>query len=762
MKKILLLSFLVLSCSTFAQYQLQFTTVNQYGNNLYLDNVAVGTQFAVDAGVAAINNIKADTNYALGSAPFVVGPEVAICNFGKNNITSSFTVTMTATPGTYTSTKTISSLSSGQLTTVTFDNVTITPGTALNFAVTTNLTGDLNAANNTLNQYTLYLAGVKRTLLLEEWTSSTCPPCAANNPTVDAFIAARFDSLCAVKYHMNWPAPGDDPMYLYNPTQANDRRNYYGVNSVPHVIMDGLIHPSYPYSVVNSLPDAYSPRTTVGTPVSINVVNTRLPGDTIKADVTVNVVAPLMQGTYYLRVQAIERHIHYATAPGTNGETDFYDVFRKAFPTSLGTTISRTPGTYNFTFKYKLDLPAWVDTMMYTLAFVQNDATKEVLNSGKSRHWLDNSTPVITNVGPVTKPVPAPDYVSAAQPDEVFPGSASMSNIFQYELFETKFPAPGWSIKNPNAGSITFEQFTGANGNIFGGNKSVIMGFYSYSSTNQSDTLYSRIFSDLNEVDSIKFDYAYAMYSSTYLDRLIVKVSNNNGATFPFTIFDKSGAALATAPTTTNNFVPASSSEWATFCYPVAPFVVPVELTSFTGSSVSNGVLLNWTTGSETNNYGFEVQRKSGDQFISVGFVKGNGTTTEIKHYSYSEKALNSGTFAYRLKQVDLNGKADYSDIIEVVVAPHGYYLVQNYPNPFNPTTKISFSLAEDSKVAIMVYNTLGEEVVTLIEKDFAAGTHQIDFNAANLNSGVYFYKLLAVNGAGSKFTDIKKMTLIK
>ena len=105
---------------------------------------------------------------------------------------------------------------------------------------------------------------------------------------------------------MNWPAPGNDPMYLYNPTQANDRRNYYGVNSVPHVIMDGVVNPSYPYSDATSLPGAFYPRKNVGTPIAMSVIDTRIAnGDSVRADITVQVLSPLNPGNYYLRVMQL-------------------------------------------------------------------------------------------------------------------------------------------------------------------------------------------------------------------------------------------------------------------------------------------------------------------------------------------------------------------------------------------------------------------------------------------------------------------------
>lgn len=761
MRKIHFLFLMCFFISIQAQVKVQFNTINGYGNNLYIDNVTIGNRFNTDAAVTGILNINPDTSYVVGSTPITLAPQASVINLGRNNIGSPFTVTMSVTPGGYTSNKNVNSLASGQSTVVTFDNLTITPGQPLNITVTVNLSGDENPTNNSYNQYTLYLAGFQRNVLLEEWTSSTCGPCAANNPTIDAFIAARFDSLVAIKYHMNWPSPGNDPMYLYNPQQANDRRFYYGVNAVPHVIMDGIVNPSYPYSNPPSLPNAFYPRKSVGTPVLLSVTNTRLPGDTIQADVTLQISNQLPAGQYYLRVHAVERHIHYNSAPGTNGETDFYDVFRRAYPNSTGTSIPTAPGTYNFTFKYPLDMAVWVDSMIYTAVFVQNDVTKEVLNAAKSRNYLESDFSITGfDQLPTGKPVVAFDFIESNRNCIIENPQSVLSNFFYYELFDGTFPSQGWTINNPDGG-ITFSQYNGANGPSFDGTKSVRVEFYSYSSSGQNDFLYSPTYNGLNEVDSLKFDWAYAQYSSTYVDRLIVKVSLDGGATYPHTIFDKSGAQLATAPTTTSSFVP-NSNQWATFSYPLAQ-IIPVELTSFTANANSLDVELNWTTATETNNYGFEIQRKASDDFITVGFIKGNGSSTELKNYSFIDKGLTEGTYIYRLKQIDYSGAYQFSDEVEVdVTGPKVFFIEQNYPNPFNPSTKIRFNLAVNSKVTLKVYNLIGEEVAVLINDKLNAGRQEVIFNANNLNSGVYVYKLEAVGEDGSSFISAKKMTLVK
>lgn len=190
---------------------------------------------------------------------------------------------------------------------------------------------------------------------------------------------------------------------------------------------------------------------------------------------------------------------------------------------------------------------------------------------------------------------------------------------------------------------------------------------------------------------------------------------------------------------------------------------IPVELVSFNANVVDNAVRLNWTTATELNNRGFEIQRKSDGEFMAVGFVNGQGTTTETQNYSYTDKNVGVGSYSYRLKQVDYDGKFEYSDVIEVdVTAPAEYSLTQNYPNPFNPATTISFSLKADANVTLKVFNVLGQEVATLINNTLSAGTHNVDFSAAGLNSGVYIYNLVADGVDGSSFNATRKMILNK
>lgn len=186
--------------------------------------------------------------------------------------------------------------------------------------------------------------------------------------------------------------------------------------------------------------------------------------------------------------------------------------------------------------------------------------------------------------------------------------------------------------------------------------------------------------------------------------------------------------------------------------------IVPVELSSFSSNVLGNSVVLNWETKTETNNQGFEIQRKSGNDFFTVGFVNGAGTTTEPKVYSFTNENIVEGTYEYRLKQLDFDGSFSYSEVIKVeVYSTTSFQIQQNYPNPFNPTTKIKFSIPESGFVNISVYNSLGEKVRELVNEIKNSGVFEINFNAGNLSSGVYYARIQSGN-----YSNIIKMNLIK
>ncbi|MFC2093996.1 T9SS type A sorting domain-containing protein [Bacteroidota bacterium] len=194
-------------------------------------------------------------------------------------------------------------------------------------------------------------------------------------------------------------------------------------------------------------------------------------------------------------------------------------------------------------------------------------------------------------------------------------------------------------------------------------------------------------------------------------------------------------------------------------CFRLNGDIVPVELNSFSAINDDNEVKLNWSTATETNNLGFEIERLLQDsQFENIAYVPGWGTTTEMHYYSYIDKGLTAGKYSYRLKQIDFNGSFEYSKVVEVeITAPYEYSLSQNYPNPFNPSTLISYELPISGIVTLKVSDILGNEVETLVNEEKPAGTYEITWLAENLPSGIYFYRLQAAD-----YVQTKKMVLMK
>ncbi len=236
----------------------------------------------------------------------------------------------------------------------------------------------------------------------------------------------------------------------------------------------------------------------------------------------------------------------------------------------------------------------------------------------------------------------------------------------------------------------------------------------------------------------------------------------------PYAVYSSAHLTLITGDARSAPFTPTGSFFSSRALCGVIHYdaIIPVELTSFTASVIDmmneNAVELNWSTASELNNSGFSVERKSvNSEWTSVGFVDGNGTTTQTHNYSYIDKGMEPGSYTYRLKQIDFDGSYTYSAEVEVDVAQPGFFqLVQNYPNPFNPTTTISYHLAAASTVSLKVFDVLGKEVATLIDNELKeAGIHNYQFSSANFRmpSGVYFYRLQA-----GDFVDTKKMILMK
>lgn len=179
-------------------------------------------------------------------------------------------------------------------------------------------------------------AQTSRMVLAESFTSTTCGPCGSQNPAFDALLKSNEDKITSIKYHMNWPAPGNDPMYHHNPTDNNAKRSYYNINSVPHVHLDGNFYNGTP-STINQT--RINNAAAIPSPFEIRMQH-RLSEDQDSVYVTMMIRATeQVTGQLVAHIAVIEKEIHFTSPPGTNGEKDFYNVMKALLPSKNGTSL---------------------------------------------------------------------------------------------------------------------------------------------------------------------------------------------------------------------------------------------------------------------------------------------------------------------------------------------------------------------------------------------------------------------------------------
>ena len=221
----------------------------------------------------------------------------------------------------------------------------------------------------------------ERVLLLESFTNTGCGPCAQYNPAMDALIANNADKIAAIKYHVNWPSAAD-PMYLHNTGENGARTSYYSVNSVPHVVIDGNRYSENPAQLNQNIINQLS---VLESPMELRLT---YEVDEVKNIITVFVMGRAstdIMGSLKLYVGVIEKEIHFTSAPGPNGERDFYSVMKKMLPNSTGTVLDEMMAGDYFTYVFTWELAnVYNNDQLDAIAWVQNSNTKEVYQACRS------------------------------------------------------------------------------------------------------------------------------------------------------------------------------------------------------------------------------------------------------------------------------------------------------------------------------------------------------------------------------------------
>jgi len=590
-----------------------------------------------------------------------------------------------------------------------------------------------------------------RNILVERFTSSTCGPCATANPTLDSYLnSADPNKVTSISYHMNWPSPGNDPMYLSNTADNTARRTAYGVNSIPYWFFDG----TYIGGTSNGILQAsYNSRTDVLSPVTIVVTQT-INGTSVTVNADIYCEFAISNPTAIIHIAVTEKVIQYASPPGVNGETYFRNVMRKMLPSNIGTPVSLIPGTKTTVqYTYTID-PSWQASQIENIVFVQS-TSNQIYNSA----------------------IPTLDFnlISAPSYKVVNQGQSQSAN------YKVKIPvvASGYNsavtftgaLETPTSGiNIDF-----TSGNVIS-NYPDSLAFTVSSNSAVPAGVYKVILTGTNtngKVHKTIVNYLvgknYALYgvnrtqASYKVDNVVYNVAklftwdigseHTFEAVSPITIgstryvFDQWNIGGGISQNITVGIQDINCYAYYKVQYKLFSSVSPAELpvtvnggnTFYDSSSAANISATPSQLVYNGKTYYFSSWEGAGN-----GSYTGSNPNPSVNiHNVISEKAI--------YDTVDV-GISNYNSVI-----PDKFNLYQNYPNPFNPTTSIKFDIAKSSFTTIIVYNSLGKEVSKLVNENLNPGSYQFSFDASAYPSGVYYYRINT-----EAFTQIKKMILLK
>ncbi|MCX6157496.1 MAG: T9SS type A sorting domain-containing protein [Ignavibacteriota bacterium] len=592
-----------------------------------------------------------------------------------------------------------------------------------------------------------------RMMLIEFFTSSTCGPCASNNPIMTAFMnTADPEKIAAIGFHMNWPAPGNDPMYLYNSTDNTTRRTYYGVNAIPAGFFDGIISVPLPYSQTN-LQSYFDSRKNILSPVTI-IVRDSTYGDSVLVRVNVLCETFLANPVVNMYMCVYEDLIHYASPPGTNGETDFHTVMRKMLPAGNGTQLILTPG-YNkeFVFRYKMD-PVWNASNIKSLVYIQG-ADKEILNAAKKLANFSLMTSksffsvaqgqAAANNFKVKIPYVASGFNSPVTfTSEIQPTNAGISVAFPSGTTISSFP-DSLSVQLNSSAAVAAGTYkviltgTSVSGKVHKVSVDLLVG-KNYITVQANNPSLNIVVDNTTYLGASLFNWDI---NSSHTISAISPQTNGN-TRYIFTNWSNSGDTSQTINvSSTTSLYTANYKTQFKLLGSVQPSGIPVTVTGANTFYDSSTTLTVSTTP-------FSLLYNGKTYYFNRWMGAGIGSYTGSNRY-------------IQLTMTNPINQIAFYDTINTSITklgseiPSKYDLYQNYPNPFNPTTNIKFDIIRNGIVKLDIYDITGRNINSLVNGKLEAGKYEFNLNASYLPSGVYFYKLETEN-----FTMTRRMVLLK
>lgn len=537
----------------------------------------------------------------------------------------------------------------------------------------------------------------QRFVLVEEFTQASCAPCASQNPAFNTLLNANTTKCTSIKYQTSWP--GYDPMNQHNPTEVAARVSYYGVTGVPDAVMEGNLYHGAPSGVTQTkINNQYA----VPSPFELSINQHLSAGnDTIFVTMMGKATAAV-SGALVAHCAVIEKHIHFTSAPGTNGEKDFYSVMKKMLPSASGTALASSfqVGDY-FVLNF-----AWKLANVYSIpelsvvGFIQNTQTKAVQQAANT------SVTAITGIYPNDLTVMNSGNLLASYCDPALEPTFNLQNNGSLPLTSAEIK---YSINNGPVstylwtGNLDFLQKVSISlpAIEYTVQPNNILKIYGVSTNGGSD--------DYPKNDTLAYAFAAAPTTGSQVT-VYIKTDNKPDET-TWNIKDMQGATLASG----------------------GPYTEMKHVYSTT-IDLAYGTC-----------YEFSINDAGGNGLCCVN---GSGF---FKVYSGNVNVSQANTFGssivnqfYSLSGV---GMTETPDVASFSV----------YPNPAWTKTTVSFTNAVKEQVTVQVYSMQGAVVVNFPVKEYTSGQHEIDVDCSSLLPGMYTIRLTAGSKAFTKKITVNR-----
>ncbi len=657
----------------------------------------------------------------------------------------------------------------------------------------------------------IHIGQVPRTVLMEYATNASCPPCAAYNPTSYTYLKSNYGQMVSIWYHAWWPGP-NDPMYLANVAENRNRIEYYNIDAVPRFVIDGVL--SDYADNQSALVSHTDTRMQMNSPVKLSVAS-EIVGDSIDIEVTLVVVDTVNESNLKLRTAIIEQMMIYDSPPGSNGEKEFPHVFKKFINGTGGINIANlnVGDSIVYTIKHEI-LPDWNLGKIAVVSFLQSDDTKEVLQacSNLKFHEISSSAP---NFELIQKNKTYNyEYSITNEQEDTLKLRISLDELSNKETWENDLlydntKQKSFDVEIAVGESISFQLEIITDENLgyinikisaenIGGESSFTSSLEYFGLTNAGDILlidddggadYDKIFNrvlnnlgkeytkiDHEILDDVKKMIDFSVEYKVILWNMGDHAPSLEGSDLNLLLdyLNAGGRAFFSGSDFAHDIHDVQRSSTGKFFfrnYLDASYLTDSVTTTTLRTVAGNPLFENDLTIQVNPLYSTLPDGVASVKAPDHMIMKYEGTD----YYGMVSREFNEYKTAYLtcgLEQIDTEANQDL--IIEKVldwfakpvvgveetkvdVIPNEFNLEQNYPNPFNPSTTINFALPVSSHIVLSVYNSLGEKVSELVNKDLSAGYHTINFKADNFSSGIYFYKIKT-----SGFVSVKKMLLLK